>query len=46
MVGKQIRLTVEMNEELELDGIKIDVKVEIDGEEKITGRWTETWRGR
>ena len=43
---KEIKKTVEMNEKVELDGIKIDGKVEIDGEEDITGRWTETWRGR
>ena len=42
----QRRLTVEMNEKVEMDGIKIDGKVEIDGGEDITGRWTETWRGR
>ena len=46
MVEKQIRLTVEMNEKVGMDGLKIDEKVEIDGEEDLTGRWTETWRGR
>ena len=42
-MGKQIRLMVKMNEKVQLDSIKMDVKVEINGEEDITGRWTETY---
>ena len=42
----QRRLTVEINEKVEMDGLKMDKKVEIDGGEDITGRWTESWWGR
>ena len=42
----QRRLTVEINETVEMDGLKMDEKVGIDGGEDITGRWTESWWGR
>ena len=31
---------------MEINGVEMDEKVEIDGGEDITGRWTESWWGR
>ena len=42
----QRSLMVEINETVEMDGLKMDKNVEVDGGEDISGRWTESWWGR
>ena len=36
---------MEINETVEMDGLKMDKKVEIDGGEDITGRWIKNLEG-
>ena len=45
MMENQRRLTVEMNEKVEMDGIETGKKVEIDGGGDITGRWIKNLEG-
>ena len=45
MMEKQRRLSSELNEKVETDGIETNEKVKIDYGEDITGRWTENLGG-